>query len=352
MKKILLNNDVQEIHIPIVFSTADEAQIEFEKAKRILSENGAEIVTLEISAGSFADKPVADFTKDAPYPVNRILPLDEASRPILGGAHITAVSGYSPKFSKTGKGVSAAMYSDGIFDYCRTFGVVSDVDNNTPYEHTLDNLEQIESALNLFDFAYTDIVRTWFYNDDILSWYDDFNKARTKFYSDRKIFDKLLPASTGIGAPNKDGRKIVSGAVALKKIGDGQVRDVESPLQCGAPKYGSSFARAVEIDTPKSRRIMVSGTASIEQNGKTAFVGDIEKQVDLTMKVIAAILESRGLSFNDTIRSFVYCLRPEYFEYFEKWAKKNGAIAHVPSFSIVCRHDLLFEVELEAAKQR
>lgn len=50
MKKILLNNDVQEIHIPIVFSTADEAQIEFEKAKRILSENGAEIVTLEISA--------------------------------------------------------------------------------------------------------------------------------------------------------------------------------------------------------------------------------------------------------------------------------------------------------------
>lgn len=86
MKKILLNNDVQEIHIPIVFSTADEAQIEFEKAKRILSENGAEIVTLEISAGSFADKPVADFTKDAPYPVNRILPLDEVSRPILGGA--------------------------------------------------------------------------------------------------------------------------------------------------------------------------------------------------------------------------------------------------------------------------
>ena len=94
---------------------------------------------------------------------------------------------------------------------------------------------------------------------------------------------------------------------------------------------------------------MVSGTASIEPGGKTAFVGDIEKQVDLTMRVISAILESRGMGLSDTVRSVAYCLRPEYYEVFKKWmARAKLDIPHCPSYSIVCRGDLLFEVELEA----
>ncbi len=292
MKKILLNNGIGEIHIPLVFSTADAAQSEFERAAEILRLNSAQVVGLEVCAGSFADSAVADFTRGAAYPVNRILPLDEVSQPVIGGAHITAVFGCVPEFASTADGLRAVRYSDGFFEYCRTFGVVSGVPNSQPYEHTIDNLERLERALGLFGFAYTDIARTWFYNDDILAWYDDFNRARTKFYSDRKIFEKLLPAS---------------------------------------------------------RRVMVSGTASIEWGGKTAFVGDIQKQVDLTMRVIGAILESRKMDFSDTVRSIVYCRHPEYYRYFEDWAKANGAIAHVPSYSIVCRSDLLFEVELEAA---
>lgn len=349
MKKILLNNGIGEIHIPLVFSTADAAQSEFERAAEILRLNSAQVVGLEVCAGSFADSAVADFTRGAAYPVNRILPLDEVSQPVIGGAHITAVFGCVPEFAPTADGLRAVRYSDGFFEYCRTFGVVSGVPNSQPYEHTIDNLERLERALGLFGFAYTDIARTWFYNDDILAWYDDFNRARTKFYSDRKIFEKLLPASTGIGAPNPAGALITSGAIAVRKIGKCAVSEVESPLQCGAPEYGSSFARAVELETPASRRVMVSGTASIEWGGKTAFVGDIQKQVDLTMRVIGAILESRKMDFSDTVRSIVYCRHPEYYRHFEDWAKANGAIAHVPSYSIVCRSDLLFEVELEAA---
>lgn len=349
MKKILLNNGVGEIHIPLVFSTADDAKSEFEKAAEIIRLNAAHVVCLEVCAGSYADSAVDDFTRGVDYPVNRILPLDEVSRPTIGGAHITAVFGCSPEFVATADGLRAVRYSDGFFDYCRTFGVVSDVPNSEPYAHTMDNLRRLERALGLFGFEYADIARTWFYNDDILAWYDDFNRARTEFYSERKIFEKLLPASTGIGAPNPAGALITSGAIAVRKIGQCGVSEVESPLQCGAPDYGSSFARAVELETPKSRRVMVSGTASIEWGGKTAFVGDIQKQVDLTMRVIEAILKSRKMDFSDTVRSIVYCRHPEYYRYFEQWAKANGAIANIPSYSIVCRSDLLFEVELEAA---
>ena len=350
MKEVLLNNNVREIHIPLIFSTPQETQDAFCKAKEMLYASKATIVSLEISAGSFADEVVEKFINGAEYPINRILPLDEISQPILGGAHITAVVGTTPKFARTPEGDSAVMYDDGAFEYCRTFGIVSNVDNNKPFEHTLDNLNRLENALKLFGFTYNDIARTWFYNEDILSWYDDFNKARTQFYKERKIFDGLLPASTGIGAPNKAGSRIISGAIALKKIGDGKVFEVESPLQCGAPNYGSSFSRAVEIATPSSRRIMVSGTASIEPEGATVHIDDIERQVDLTMRVIEGILTSRGMTFDNTVRAVVYCLRPEYYQVFQKWLQKNTQIPNFPSFSIVCRGDLLFEVELEAFK--
>ena len=348
MKEVLLNNDVREIHIALVFSNAQEAQNAFDEAKKSLEEKNAQIITLEVSAGSFADDAIAQFTSGAEYPINRILPLDETSQPILAGAHITALVGTTPKFARTPEGDSAVMYSDGAFEYCRTFGIVSNVDNSKPFEHTLDNLNRLENALKLFGFSYNDIARTWFYNDDILSWYDDFNKARTQFYKERKIFDGLLPASTGIGAPNKAGARIISGAIALKKIGDGDVYEIESPLQCGAPNYGSSFSRAVEIKTPSSKRVMVSGTASIEPEGATINIDDIERQVDLTMRVIEGILLSRGMTFDNTVRAIVYCLRPEYYAVFQKWMQKNTNIAHIPSFSSVCRHDLLFEVELES----
>lgn len=348
MKKVLLNNDVWEIHIPLIFSNSQEALNAFDDAKKLLESEKAHIVSLEVSAGSFADDVINTFTNGAEYPINRILPLDETSQPILAGAHITAVVGTTPKFARTPEGDSAVMYADGAFEYCRTFGIVSNIDNTKPFEHTLDNLNRLENALKLFGFSYNDIARTWFYNEDILSWYNDFNKARTQFYNDRKIFDGLLPASTGIGAPNKSGARIISGAIALKKIGDGDVYEIESPLQCGAPNYGSSFSRAVEIVTPSSKRVMISGTASIEPEGATIHINDIERQVDLTMRVIEAILRSRGMSFDNTIRAVVYCLRPEYYNVFQKWMQKNTNIAHFPSFSIVCRHDLLFEVELES----
>ncbi len=350
MKEIFLNNGVREIHIPLIFSNSTEAESAFNGARDLLDSLSATIISLEVSAGTFANSAVDNFSKNSEYPINRIYPLDENSVPILAGAHITALVGTTPKFAKTENGDRAVFYSDGSFDYCRTFGITSQVDNSKPFEHTLDNLSRLESALQLFGFTYNDIARTWFYNDDILSWYGDFNKARTQFYNERKIFDGLLPASTGIGAPNPANSRIISGAIALRKVGEGSVFEVESPLQCGAPKYGSSFSRAIEIDTPTSRRIMISGTASIAYAGETAFVGDIEKQVDLTMKVISAILESREMSFKDTVRAVVYCLRPEYYEVFQRWAEKNGVIAHFPSYSIVCRDDLLFEVELESVR--
>ncbi|MFR6033163.1 MAG: hypothetical protein ACLUKN_08315 [Bacilli bacterium] len=65
------------------------------------------------------------------------------------------------------------------------------------------------------------------------------------------------------------------------------------------------------------------------------------------MKVISAILESRGMTLK--IPSVVsHTAFARILRVLSAWmAKENLNIAHCPSFSIVCRDDLL-EVELEA----
>jgi len=350
-KELKLNDNVSELHIALKFADEKSAKKEFENALRIINDTHANVLCVEIFAGEFVSKTFNAWKKSLKqeFPVNWILPLSENKDCVLAGAHITALRGTKPEIIKVNKDSLAVKYSDGFFNYLRTFGIVETI-NSTPYARTYANLESLENVMKTCEYSYNDIARTWFYNNDILSWYDDFNESRTLFYNERKVFDGLLPASTGIGAPNRMGSLIMSGALALQKTSNENcfVQDVESPLQCGAPKYGSSFARAIEIDTPFGKRVMVSGTASIAQGGKSAHIDDIEKQTELTMNVISEILKSREMTFENTTRAVVYCLKPEYYKVFEKWSEKNVSIPHCPAYSIVCRSDLLIEVELDA----
>lgn len=356
MKKISLDDSVAEFHNSVIFNSAETAYVQIVEALREFWGAGAEIVSAEIFAPrSFAE--VMRPLTSANFPVNWICPLDEDARPVLAGAHFVGVAGCKAEFRSLESGAKAAVYEDSANIYCRSFGVMADSPNADAYAHTRANLEELEKVLKHCGFKYGDVVRTWFYNDDILAWYPAFNRARTDFYSERGVFDNFLPASTGIGAPNPQGKLITSGVFAAKSKSGAKPRDagfaveLPSPLQGGATEYGSSFARAVEVVSPKSRRVMVSGTASIDAAGKTANVGDIQKQAELTLEVIGGILKSRGMSFADEINAVVYCAEPRFFAVFEELDKKLN-LAFCPSYSTVCRHDLLFEIELEAAKEK
>ncbi len=354
MKKISLDENVVELHKTVTFDTPENAYVQIVEALRAFWEEGADVVSAEV----FAPKTYLDVIAplgNAPFPVNWVCSLEDEFSPMLAGVHFIGVSGTKPKFAKTERGIKTVVYEDASNIYCRIFGVYSPLPNDNSYEHTKSNLEILEESLRACGFEFTDVARTWFYNEDILSWYPDFNKARTEFFNERKIFDGLLPASTGIGSPNPAGKKILSGVLAVKsklgkKAGDSDFTSVvHSPLQGGATEYGSSFSRAVEIVSPKSSRVLVSGSASIDADGKSVYEGDIFKQVDLTMRVIEGILGEKGMTFANTTNAVVYCLRPEFFKAFSDWNKTRN-IPFVPSYSIVCRKELLFEVELEASK--
>jgi len=176
--------------------------------------------------------------------------------------------------------------------------------------------------------------------------------VRSAHYAGVKWRTGSLPASTGIGARNPSGGALVVGARALRSE-DGTARAVEvgSPLQCPAPAYGSAFARAMELSTAASRQLMVSGTASIQPDGQTAWVGDIARQIDRTMEVIGAILQSRTMDFTDVTRATAYYRDAAGKKHFAAWLAAHGLpdLPVVHTHSVVCRDDLLFEVELDAA---
>ena len=113
-----------------------------------------------------------------------------------------------------------------------------------------------------------------------------------------------------------------------------------------------SFSRAAELRTPGWRRVLVSGTASILPGShEVAHVGDIEAQVDCTMKAVEAIYASRGMSWRDVSGALVYLKRAEYREAWDRWLADHPEFPRAHSRSIVadvCRPEWLFELESDA----
>ena len=133
-----------------------------------------------------------------------------------------------------------------------------------------------------------------------------------------------------------------------------KIEAVNSPLQCPATSYKSSFSRAVELDFPSYRKLFVSGTASIDPYGNTSYLGDPGRQVELTMQVVEAILISRGMGWEDLTRGIAYFKDRATLPVFNRYCKEND----IPPFPLavshadICRDELLFEIEVDALKMR
>jgi enamine deaminase RidA (YjgF/YER057c/UK114 family) len=215
--------------------------------------------------------------------------------------------------------------------------------------------ENIERILNQAGMSFRNVVRTWLFLDSLLDWYGDFNTVRTDFFRRNGVLDGLVPASTGIGAGNPSGAALLAGAVAIRPKHAGvQITAVDSPLQCSAMNYNSSFSRAVELGLSDQRRLMISGTAGIAPDGASAHRGDVKAQLGLTMGVVQAILHSRGMNWESAVRAIAYFTRHEDRPLLAEYLCAHG-ISHLPvvcAHADVCRHDLLFEIELDAVASR
>lgn len=265
------------------------------------------------------------------------------------------VAGAEPRLIRRQGCTVGVRYEDEHAEYCLLTGVLPSDLQASREAQTTAVFESIEDALTDADMTFAHVARTWLYMDNILDWYTPFNRARDAFFRSRKVYDGLVPASTGIGSANLCGSAITACAIAVKSKRPGvvTVAALPSPLQCAALQYGSSFSRAIEIATPESRTVMISGTASIEPGGATAHVGDVAQQIQLTMDVAEAILVSRGMGWKDATRAVMYLKKASYRQIWQTWRTEHG-LAKLPVVAIeadVCRDDLLVELEMDAVKK-
>ena len=203
-----------------------------------------------------------------------------------------------------------------------------------------DVFSQITEALASRGLAWKDVVRTWFYLDDIYSWYGDFNKVRTAHFAKHGVV--VPPASTGIGL--KAGKGAVRASVLVAPDG---WKSVESPLQVPATDYKSSFSRAAEANGV----LYVSGTASILPGSReVAYPGDFPAQLVCTLNAVEAILKSKGTRWSGVSRAVAYCKKEEYIhaakrKMFSLGLKEEALFCLVAD---VCRDEWLFELEVDA----
>ncbi len=272
----------------------------------------------------------------------------------VSGLHIHTVSVDKLRPVWLGGLIVGTYYEDDYARHCYLVNVLPET-NVSPAAQTRRLLERWEAALEFAGMVFTDVVRTWYYLDGIFDWYDEFNRVRDQFFRERGVFDKLVPASTGIGGENQVGAAVVGSLYAVQpKTKDVKIFQVPSPLQCPALDYGSSFARAVEMDMPDHRKLFISGTASIEPGGATVHLDDIDGQIDLTMDVVLAIMESRKMEWSDVTRAIAYIRDAPDLPAYARWCERKD-MPMEPVLVIhddVCRDDLLFEIELDAVQKK
>ena len=247
----------------------------------------------------------------------------------------------------------ACLFEDELAHYLFLGDVLSATDNPETLAYS-ELLIQVNTFLNQHGFLFTDVHRTWYFLDHILSWYDGFNRVRTDFFRETGVIEKGLPASTAVSGRNKMGSAVTMELFAIRPKNDSlQISRVKSPLQNEANDYGSSFSRGVRIFSKGATNWMsISGTASILPNGETVHLGDIEKQISYSFEVVQGMLRSEGFEFSDVVRATAYLKDktnlPVLLNYLQN--EHQNKLPVVISENTVCRENLLFELEMDLMK--
>ena len=124
--------------------------------------------------------------------------------------------------------------------------------------------------------------------------------------------------------------------------------------------YGSAFSRGMRIDLNGLSILLISGTASIDDAGRTVHAGHLRLQVRRTFDNITRLLASEGATWHDIVRTTCYLrdIERDYQAFNEERTafygeqKLDPLPASTGIQAILCRPDLLIEIEAIAMFRR
>ena len=220
------------------------------------------------------------------------------------------------------------------------------------YEQTLAMFGVAEDLLRQAGMEFSDVVRTWIHLREMDRDYADLNRARRAFFEARGI--DPAPASTGIGGgPAPEHHDLCLGVYAVRAARPALRTVMTAPTLNEAKLYGSDFVRGMRLVETNKIALHVSGTASIDEAGRTAHPRDFEAQVDRMLVNVAALLEGQGASFGDVVSAVTYLKRPSDAARLREKLHEAGfeGFPNVLVAASICRPELLCEVEALAVQR-
>jgi 2-iminobutanoate/2-iminopropanoate deaminase len=115
----------------------------------------------------------------------------------------------------------------------------------------------------------------------------------------------------------------------------------------------SSFSRGLRIDLNGLAILLISGTASIDENGLSIHIGDFRAQTRRTFENIKGLLAAEGATWKDIVRTTCYLrdIERDYAAFNEERTAfyQEQQLDPLPASTgiqaILCRPELLIEIE-------
>ncbi|MEI6048358.1 MAG: Rid family hydrolase [Bacteroidota bacterium] len=118
----------------------------------------------------------------------------------------------------------------------------------------------------------------------------------------------------------------------------------------------SSFSRALRLDFGGHKVLLISGTASVNEEGKAEHIGDFKAQLWRTYVNITNLLAAEEMSWHDVVRTTNYLrdIERDYAEFnkirtsFYQWMNLDPLPASTGIQARLCWETLLVEIEVYA----
>jgi enamine deaminase RidA (YjgF/YER057c/UK114 family) len=118
----------------------------------------------------------------------------------------------------------------------------------------------------------------------------------------------------------------------------------------------SSFSRALRLDLGGYKVLVISGTASVNEEGQAEYIGDFKAQLWRTYSNITNLLNAEGMSWHDVVRTTNYLrdIERDYGEFnkirtsFFRWLGLDPLPAATGIQVRLCWETLLVEIEAYA----
>jgi enamine deaminase RidA (YjgF/YER057c/UK114 family) len=118
-------------------------------------------------------------------------------------------------------------------------------------------------------------------------------------------------------------------------------------------KKPSSFSRALRLDFGEYKVLLISGTASVNEEGKPEHIGDFKAQQWRTYRNITNLLKAENMTWHDVVRTTNYLrdIERDYTEFnkirtsFYQWLGLDPLPASTGIQARLCWETLLVEIE-------